>query len=242
MNPEQEAFLGHDQFVDEVLRRREERKPEAAPVPAAKENAWLTFLQSSSGTALITVLLGTLGGGIITDLVQEREKQKEAHSLKVSAYLKNQQEIYTDAFALLGKAVADSEDMATITEAPFYTGTNDGLSRADEATIDTQKSAIVDAFNSVDAEWRRRRTTLSLLIRLYNQNDQGVATSWDATSSALTAFMNCERDFNIQQNRLHIVSTTQQSLHACETPQRRQLEAAESNLIQAVTAAQARAL
>lgn len=241
MNPEQDAFLAQDDFVTEVLRRREAHKPDAAPEQKRKESAWLAFLQSSSGTALITVLLGTIGGGIITSLVQERQKQKETHALKVSAYLKNQQDIYTDAFALLGKAVAASEDMATITEAPFYTGQNDGLSKADEADIDKQKTAIVDAFNSVDAEWRRRRTSLSLLIRLYNQNDRGVATAWESTAAALTDFMNCERNFNIQQNRMHIISTPEQSQHACDAPQRSRLDAAEADLLQAVTAAQARA-
>lgn len=241
MSPEQDAFLAEDEFVDEVLRRRDQRRPDAPEETKRKESAWLSFLQSSSGTALITVLLGTIGGGIITNLVQEKERKKEAQALKVTAYLKNQEAIYTDAFALVGKAVAASEDMATITEAAFYTGTGDGLTKADEASVDKQKSAIVANFNEVDADWRRRRTTLSMLIRLYNHNDPAVATAWQATATALTSFMDCERTFNLRQNQLHIISTPQETARACETPQRQGMEAAESDLIQAVTAAQANA-
>jgi hypothetical protein len=207
--------------------------PEEPPKPAAS-SPLMTFLMSGSGTALITVLLGTIGGGLITQLVQYHLKDRDTRSLAFAEYLKNEEKVSNDAFVMIGKASAAAEDMAVITEKQFYTGAGDNLTPADRATLEQQKSGIAANFNQVDADWRRSRDTLGLFMRLYHRNDQDVAKAWDRTATALTNYMDCERSFNLD----HAQTDRAMAQGACGS-EHTELENAESYLATALANAQA---
>jgi hypothetical protein len=172
-----------------------------ATTPPPPSGRFMTFLLSGSGTALITVLLGTIGGGLITQLVQWHLKDRETRSLAFAEYLKNEERVSNDAFVMIGKASAAAEDMAVITEKQFYTGVRDNLTDSDRKTLEKQKSEIATNFNMVDAEWRRSRDTLGLFMRLYHRNDPDVAKAWDRTATALTSYIDCERSFNLDHSQ-----------------------------------------
>jgi hypothetical protein len=195
---------------------------------------WMSFLQSASGTALITVLLGTIGGGLITQLVQWHAKDRDARSLAFTDYLKAQEKLSTDAFTMIGKSTAAAEDMAVITEKQFYTGPDDGLSPANRAIVEKQKIDVAANFNAMDTDWRRNRDSLRLFMRLDYRNDAGVAKAWDQTSDALTTYMDCEREFNL--NKIKVDSSVAEN--AC-ADRRSKLQSAENDLATALTSARA---
>ena len=199
-----------------------------APTP------FMTFLVSGSGTALITVLLGTIGGGLITQLVQYHIKDRDTRSLAFAEYLKNEEKVSNDAFVMIGKASAAAEDMAVITEKQFYTGVGDNLTPADRATLQQQKSAIAANFNQVDADWRRSRDTLGLFMRLYHRNNQDVAKAWDRTATALTNYIDCERSFSLD----HAQTDRAMAQGAC-SGEHTELQNADSYLASALANAQA---
>jgi hypothetical protein len=174
------------------------------------------------------------GGRAITQLIQWHLKDKETRSLAFAEYLKNEEKVSNDAFVMIGKASAAAEDMAVITERQSYTGVGDHLRDDDRKTLEKQKSDIATSFNMVDADWRRSRDTIGLFMRLYHRNDSDVAKAWDRTSTALTAYMDCERSFNLD----HTQTERNVAQSACGD-EGKELHNAESYLAGALANAQA---
>ena len=235
LTPDQQAALQQERFIQQVLETRgliAQKKPPSNP--------WLDLLQSSAGVALITVVIGTIGGTLITAILQHYARNRETRTLAYSEFLRLQRQTVNDAFVLIGKSVAASQDVATISSKPFYTGPGDNLDKVQEQELLTRKNAITEAFNKADTEWRQQRETVGLLLHLYN-NDDSVVHAWDNTAAAVTHLMDCEGQFNLRYRDGKSFASIEEAHAACAA-EKQSLSEAEKSLTVALSTLQRAAL
>lgn len=191
--PEQQAQLEQQAFIEELIRLRAGPPPPAtspAVEPAPPKPGWMRFLDSSGGTALITVVLGTLGGALITGLIQSSSQRQQARQLSLAEYVKGEHDVVKQAFDLIGQCVAASENLNILTSEQFDPERYPKGSQRD--ALLTQKGKLRDEFNKWDDQWRSSRETLTLNMRYYHANEGALSTAWDKTRDSLSAYMDCQ--------------------------------------------------
>src|SRR6185503_4847747 len=77
---DKEQLLEYETFIKEVLARRE-----GAGKGGQTKPVWQRFLETTGGTALITVLIGGIMGSIITGMIQISAKNREAQQARLTA-------------------------------------------------------------------------------------------------------------------------------------------------------------
>jgi hypothetical protein len=193
--PQQQEILQQQSFLEELLKRRSGGSK--APEPAVPKPKWQAFFESTGGTALITVLLGTIGGAVITNLIQNANQRQQTRQLSLSEYLKGEHDTVQKAFDIVGQSIAASDNLNTITTNGFNPA---NFEKGEQANlVMKQKEAIRDQFNKLDEQWRATRETLTLNMRYYHGNDAALSTAWDDTSNKLTGYMNCQQAWYIKQ-------------------------------------------
>ncbi len=145
---------------------------------------------------MITVVLGTMGGAVITDLIQSYNQQQQARQLSISEYIKGEHDVVKSAFDLIGECVAASDNLSTITTngfdpAVFPPGEQRNL-------VLGQKKSLRDEFNKCDEQWRASRETLTLNMRYYHHNDAALASAWENTGEVLTSYIDCQHAWYMQ--------------------------------------------
>jgi hypothetical protein len=151
---------------------------------------WLSILNSSSVTALITTLAGGVIVALVTSRYQDKEKERDRVRAETADYLERERKVVEDAFNVTGRVIAASEDMIQATITAFD---ERHRTASDLKTIRNKKQEIVNHYNDADENWHAQRTTLTLRLRMEHGASQDVSSAWDKTSSAVTEFSDCAR-------------------------------------------------
>ncbi len=202
--PEQRDALKQQAFLEELLRLRSTGSTPSGdqkPSPADRKPGWQRFLESSGGAALITVVLGTLGGAAITSLIQSYAQRQQARQQGMAEYIKGEHDTVKAVFDLVGQCIAAAENLATLTAEGFNPDVFQGDQREQ---VMKQRKAIRDQFNTADEQWRSNRETLTLNFRYYHSNDQAVAAAWDRTGTALSGYMDCEQQWYMEKQGTYV--------------------------------------
>jgi len=206
---EEAKWLHHEEFLAEILKRRVSLE---AGRPARPR--WQRFLESSGGTAVITVLLGGLLGQWINWSVQKGLKDREFQQQWMKArgdqalasynqYLNQENEIVQKIYNLIGSCISASADLIILTSPEFAPGSHTG--------IEAQRTAIRDKYIETDSRWRSEREKLGLLMSYYHHGQPEVAKAWDEAQEAVTDYMDGARKWYME----HYMSPVDVS-RACE--------------------------
>jgi hypothetical protein len=154
------------------------------------KSLWLTVLNSSSVTALVTTLVGGVIVASVTSRYQDKEKERDRARAETADYLERERKVVEDAFNATGRVIAASEDMIQTTSSAFD---ERHRSSSELTTIRNKKQEIVNHYNDADGNWHTQRTTLTLRLRMEHGANPDVSSAWDKTSSAVTDFSDCAR-------------------------------------------------
>lgn len=161
--------------------------------PEQAKQWWWRLLESSGGTALITVLVGGLLGSIIAGQIERGTKARELELVAYQKHLESEQEFTTNLFKLIGRVLTVSENLLILgqQQRDFDLGKFKGRER--ERVAD-QLSSLREEFNQVQALWRSEGESLGLLVGFYYPGQPSVATTWREARESLTAYMSCARE------------------------------------------------
>ncbi len=193
---EESRWLHHEEFVAEVLKRR-------ASLEMAKPSRprWQRFLESTGGTALITVLLSGLLGQWISLSIQKGAKDREFQQQWLKArgdqalasynqYLNQENENVQKIYDLIGSSISASADIIILTSPEFAPGSHVG--------IEAQRDAIRKKFIEADSRWRSEKEKLGLLMSYYHQGQPDVAKAWGDVQEAVTGYMDGARKWYME--------------------------------------------
>lgn len=189
ISPEdKEALLKDEEFVAKILARQ---KPPESPKPPEKPG-WQRFLETSGGTALITVLLGGMLGQLITWSFQQNQKEREFQQKWMEArgaqalvsykeYLDKEQELMRRAYDLIGNCVTASDNVIELKDAPEATNPK-GVA---------QREALIEGFNKASVEWDAESEKLELLISYYHKGQKDLMKDWRALREGVSDYRSC---------------------------------------------------
>ena len=182
-------FLHHEAFVAEVLKARASSHNSDTSKPA-----WQRVLESSGGTALITVVLGGLLGQLIAWSIQSGLKDREFQETWMKArgdqalvsykeYVNQEQELMKTTYELIGSCISTSEDLIILTSPEFAPDSFVGAAE--------QRTALRQKYNKVDAQWRSEKEKIGLLMGYYHPNQPNVTLAWHETQESISKYMGC---------------------------------------------------
>ncbi|MEW6210629.1 MAG: hypothetical protein AB1631_19855 [Acidobacteriota bacterium] len=157
---------------------------------------WQRLLESTGGTALITVVIGGFVGQLITCSVQNSLKEREFQQSWMKArgdqalvaygeFLNKQQESVKSAYELIGSCITASESLIALTGPEFAPGSHVG--------VEEQRTSIRSKYNLVNAQWRTEREKLGLLMSYYHHGQVELAIAWANTQASVTSLLDCSR-------------------------------------------------
>ena len=184
---QREQLLGNEQLIADLLAIRNPSAP-----PAAGASQFLKFLQSSAGTAFITVIFGGIMGSVVTAVFQMYSKQRE---MQLSAYqqkLTKRQETVSAAFELIGNSFAPADTLyrfhTELGNSP--TGKNPG----DQAAWQKQWDAVRQDLEGARRNWSSSEKRTFLSLSYYFNDDRDVKRSWGQVNTALTGWFDYVSD------------------------------------------------
>jgi hypothetical protein len=168
-------------------------------MPAEEKAGWLRFLESSGGTALITVVLGGIVGSAITALVQSGLKEREFQQAWLKArgdqalaayqqYAESELKTVEKSYDLIGRMLAAAENLISLTEPRFDLAAFAG---EDQVRVREQRLALRREYNEADATWRRNREVLGLLMAYYHPGGPQVRAAWRSVQDAVDGYAAC---------------------------------------------------
>ena len=216
----------------EYLRSKQnapEKKPENEKKPV-----WLQLFESAGFAALVTVLVGGIAGAMITGMLQQYGKEREAqaavsrleHDRKFAAYrehLERERRVVDEIYLKLGKFVDSSRDLTTLSRKEFC---EDCQKQPLSARTIKQKLGVVERYDSATIEWNSNRLRLGMLLQLEHENNKQLLDQWMRTSDAAEQYAECADRWRTKYSRLEI----HEVLKACG-PSRERLDDA----VQALT-------
>src|SRR5438445_5795635 len=153
---------------------------------------WQRFLESTGGTALITVLVGGILGQRLTSSYQEKLKERELALAFYREQSKEQQDIGARYIELVGSCLGASQDLVVLTAKDFdpeqFTGEQ-------QKKVVQQRTEIRKKYNEVDSRWAVDGAQLGLLIQLHSYGQQGVAQGWRNVQQSVTAYKECAEEW-----------------------------------------------
>jgi len=196
--PDQAEKLQFEAFIAEIQKLRtgadnhEKRKP-----------WWQTMLESTGGTALITVIIGGLVGAIITGMIQSGAKDREFEQAWIKArgdqaliaykdYLEQQRDTVKRAYELVGNCISASDDLIDLTGPDFDPTQYSGLEK--------QRVTLRQNYNNCDRQWRGQRDMFGLLVTYYHHGEPRVIDSWELTKDSVSKFMDCATEWYLSHN------------------------------------------
>lgn len=188
---DKEELLKDEEFVAKLLARQ---KPPAADEPTEKppekppdKPKWQRFLETSGGTALITVLIGGALGQLISWSFQQNQKDREFQQKWMEArgaqalvsykeYLDQEQKLMQRTYELIGNCVAATGHLEDIMRPGFSA---------------KQREEYENAFNAASKEWDGESKKLQLLISYYHKGQKDILERWDELSDAVATYKGC---------------------------------------------------
>ncbi len=199
LTPDEERLLRHEELVARVLALRSRPEPGASPKPW-----WQRLLESTGGTALVTVLVGGIAGSVITGVIQTGQKDRdfqqewlkargEQARLAYKEYAEGELKTVQAAYEQVGAMLASAQDLIVLTESRFDPARYEG---AERDKVLEQRRQLREAFNTADAAWRRRRETQGLMMSYYHRGSPAIQERWRAVEVAVDAFVDCARTWH----------------------------------------------
>jgi hypothetical protein len=180
---DEEKVLRHEALIAEVIRVRDENRPEKFASPT-----FISILGTSGFTAFITVILGGVIGQLIISSAQTSRARTERNIAEYTQHLKNQQDTVSAAYGLIGKVFHASDTKISLTK-----GEN-SLDSVIEEDRELRKKEIIERQKKADAaidEWDLEHERLGLLIRYYNPGQTEVLEAWRDTEECVDQYINC---------------------------------------------------
>jgi hypothetical protein len=136
---------------------------------------WERLLNASAITAAVTVLGAGVLGNWIAATVQNRSKERELALLAYREYLNAELAVVKNACQLLGGYLSASENLIFMTGPAFHSRnyTGDQLKQ-----LEAQKQEMRKEHNTLDAQWRRERASLGLLMSYYHEGRKEIGQAW----------------------------------------------------------------
>lgn len=192
LSDEQKAIIAHEKFIAEVLKYRLPPAQDSKP-----KSKWSLIFETVGGAALITVLVGGIFGGLITALVQFNQKEREFQQTWLKArgdmalaaskeYRDKELETVSQAYDLLGRCIAVSDDLIYLTNPVF-----DPNKYEDSRSIEEQRVTMIKNYNSCTREWREQHEKMRLLISYYHNGDPKLSEAWKKVQESATNYMDC---------------------------------------------------
>ncbi len=178
---QRKQLLENERFIAEVLAIRDPR-----PASGSTTGPFLKFLQSSAGTALITVVVGGLMGSIVSAVFQMYSKQRE---MQLSAYqqkLNKRQETIAATFDLIGTSFAPADTLYR-----FRTelgNSPSGMSPAQQGDWQKKWDGIRQEFEEARRKWSSSEKRTMLSLGYYFGDDRELKDAWKKVNTSLTAY------------------------------------------------------
>ena len=198
--------------------------------------AWLKFLESTGGVALITVVLGGMLGQCVTSNINAGLKEREAQQAEnkgynertinaAKSYLEQEQEIVKRAYELVGKCVSDSDDIVDITGEEFNPQLYQRQARKDMQKL---RNDIREEYNSSDKQWRSDGVSLGLLMSYYHNGNKEVLDSWRNIQDSLNDYKACAEDRLRRHGHEQVYFKTEDVENACSKEKQKVRDALDS--------------
>jgi hypothetical protein len=192
---QREHDLEYETHISKVLEIRRTDKPSSKPW-------WLRMLETPGGAALITVLIGGLLGGWISSIIQSGAKDREFQQAWLKArgdqamlaykdFVEKRSNLITELYGRVGSSVSASDDLINLSRKDF-TALPELEPEVKTARKEYQKS-IDDRFEQVEADWRKDRDRLGLLIDFYHPDQKPLVEAWGTVTESLTGYMRCAK-------------------------------------------------
>ena len=172
--------LEHERHVAEILAIR---KP-----PDTPKSSLTTWLNSSVVTALIGVIGTGIVGAVISGRIQETARQNERARVAEVARSESQRAIVAKVVDRVDAFLTASDDMLVGVNLSYE---ERGRTRDDVMKLRTWKTALAEARDKAEAEWRRGKRSLSLGLDYEFDGGDGVMKAWQELANAVDAFEEC---------------------------------------------------
>jgi hypothetical protein len=164
-----------------------------------RKPTWLQLFDSVGFAAMITVVLGSIGGGIITVKLQDYAKQREQraanihldHDRVITAYkehLDRERRVVDEMFQKLGRFVDASRDLTTLSRKEFCEHCDDSKM---PVRLVRKKQDVVDRYNAAMVEWNSNSLRLGMLLQLEHNNDAALLSEWRQVCDASELYAEC---------------------------------------------------
>jgi hypothetical protein len=215
---EEKAYLRHEEFVAEVLKRRSPSE--------SKKSGLQAFLESSGGTAIVTLLLTGGFTTVITHILQKNMAERDFQNQIVKLYsehrlsvqkglLDGRVQTLRSSLELLGKVLNHGQSRVDIDGPRFARRMDPELQKKNEA----QQEEIRKQFNATWELWDSQKGALEPLLGYYFGQD--VKKAWHEVVSRTDDFVRCAD--------LHKPNAQGQDL--CQAKEKTAAEVAVANLI-----------
>ena len=193
LSDEQKRNLQQEAFVAEVLKIRGGHHREDI-----KKNWFLRLLETSGGTALITVILGGILGAILNIAIQADLKEREGEQarqrfkgelavMSYKNYLEQRQGAMKSLYDLVGRATSSCYTLIS-RMGPEY---DPSLAPSSKEKLVEENQRIYKKFQEVQEEWRSNRDSLGLLVNFYYEGDRSVMECWGKTRETADKYAQC---------------------------------------------------
>jgi hypothetical protein len=170
--------------------------------PQAPKNRVVSFLESTTGTALITIFLGGVLGQFISCDVQNRLRERDFNE----TWLKSRGEqalaarkefdqarrvTFEEIITTAGQMTNATEEFLYITSPAFSTERLEGEARKN---LMAEREKLHTGYRAADARWGPARTRYDFLIGYFSENDPAVIAAWKAAKKAVDDYRKCAAD------------------------------------------------
>ncbi|MBC7929834.1 MAG: hypothetical protein H7Z38_04625 [Rubrivivax sp.] len=180
---EEARLLHHEALMSQLLRQRMPPDKEARAKPA-----WQRFLETSGGTALITVLIGGIIGTIISAGIQSSAKDRELATIAYKEYLGKQQEVLKRVYERIGVSISASDDLIKLSTKDYAVTSYEGKKKEEASNL---RDSIKKKFDESYTAWRSERDGLGFLMSYYHPKQVKVIDAWRGVKDSVTNYMRC---------------------------------------------------
>jgi hypothetical protein len=153
---------------------------------------WQVILESSGGTALITVIIGGIVAGTVgqylTFRYQQSLRQREVATATYEAYLKRADETLTHSLSLIGQVMSASENLIQLSN-PWWNPERYPVAARSE--IEAQRAESFKTFRATTNTWERERNQQTLLLQYYHNANPDVTNAWKKLQQSVSSYSIC---------------------------------------------------
>jgi hypothetical protein len=188
------------------------------PSSTAEKPPWQRFLESTGGTAVISVLIAGIATQLITCGVQTRLKERDTEQAYIKArgeqalvsykdYLDQERQAVQQAYSEIGSCLSAGQRVIGQTGPQWQPKPG--------VTYKPQQDEIKRNFNEVNTKWRSESIGLGSMMSYYHPNGPDVLPSWRCVQTAMTEYMDCAEDWGTKYSEPNPGATAEEVKGAC---------------------------